>query len=183
MKFRNEKREITEEQEKELAAAIRTLATRPGEGGPASPPDTYWHNLMVRTNRGIDDATSPRALSISWAARVAIPGVVAVVCFLIGLHYYAPGEPDMRSAITQTILSLPPGIVDSLIADPSQLSESMSVADIGGDVFDVSHEQIAEYFLESGGPLTVMEAMPDIQAQEVLAVLAENRTSETRRQP
>ncbi|HMK38239.1 MAG TPA: hypothetical protein VK569_02785, partial [Bacteroidota bacterium] len=73
MKYRMEKIPLTAEAERELTSEIRQLAGSTGDGKAPGPSDAYWQNLVVKINARIDDATSAKALSISWAARVAIP--------------------------------------------------------------------------------------------------------------
>ena len=162
---------LADTEEKGLAESIRAMARQPGDTLSSSPPDAYWQNLIVRTNQRIDDVTSGKALIISWAARVAIPGVVALLSFLVGLYYYAPEQPGQRSSLTAVVLSLPIHAVDSLLADPTQVNESLSLADIGGDPFALPREQIADYFIETVKANTLMEGMTDQQVNEVLTVL------------
>ena len=172
MKFRLEKPDIVPFDEKALTDEIRGAAGAEQSGRPVS--DAYWQNLIIRTNRRIDNATSGKALSISWAARVAIPGVVAILSFYIGLHYYAPDLKGSDS-LTSVVLSLPGPEVDSLLADPSQLDPTISVADLGGNPFDIPKEQMAEYFIDHGRPSALMEAMTDDQVNEVLMTLGSRK--------
>src|SRR5512141_561288 len=98
MKFRQEPRDITESEERELVDSVRALELEGGEKGTAPPiSDAYWQNLIIRTNQRVDAAASAKAISISWAARVAIPGVVAIVSFLIALQYYVPVQIRQHS--------------------------------------------------------------------------------------
>jgi hypothetical protein len=89
----------------------------------------------VKINGKIDDATSGKALSISWAARVAIPGVVAIVSFLVGLHYFAPDASRHAPSVAEVVLALPPAAIDSLLVDPSRADPSLSAEDVATDVF------------------------------------------------
>ena len=172
MKFRLEKPNITPFDERALADEIRGAAG-PEQGG-HSVSDAYWQNLIIRTNRRIDEVTSGKALSISCAARVAIPGVVAILCFYVGLHYYAPDLKGSDS-LTSVVLSLPGAEVDSLLADPSQLDATISVADLGENPFDIPKEQMAEYFIDHGRPSALLEAMTDDQVNEVLTTLGSRK--------
>ena len=172
MKIRSGRSEDTEGEERDLAASLRGLAEAEGDSAQPAASSPYWQNLIVRTNEQIDAATSTRALSISWAARVAIPGVVAIISFFVGLHYYVPQEPNLHSTITRLILELPAQTVDSLLTEPSQVSESMSIVDLNPDVFSAPADQIAEYLIENGGASSLVESIPDKQAEELLVALS-----------
>lgn len=170
MKFRTEKPEMTNSDEQQLVDEIRLMAASELPGPEQARPDAYWQNLIVRTNKRIDDATSGVALSISWAARVAIPGVVAILSFLIGLHYYAP-EKTGESSLTAVVLSLPAATIDTLLVDPSAVSPAMNIEDVATDPFDIPREQVADYFINTGSARELMESMTDEQAHDVLAML------------
>jgi hypothetical protein len=171
MKYRMEKNPLTDEAEHELASEIRQLAGSPAGKG-SRPPDAYWQNLVVKINGKIDDATSGKALSISWAARVAIPGVVAIVSFLVGLHYYAPDASRHAPSVAEVVLALPPAAIDSLLVDPSGADASLSVEDVATDVFVFSRQQIADYFIEDGNPGAAVDGISDRETSTILAVLA-----------
>ena len=170
MKYRTDRIQITDGEEERLEAEIRALSG--GEGGRSDPPDAYWQNLVVRVNARIDRATSGRALSISWAARVAIPGVVAIVSFLIGLHYYAPDPMHHEPTVADVLMSLPPSSIDSLLADPSRVDPALTVEDVGPDVFVFSRDQIVEYFMDNGNLVDAVDGISDREANTVFAVLA-----------
>jgi hypothetical protein len=167
-----EKTPLTGEAERALASEIRQIAASTGSGETGRPPDAYWQNLIVRINGRIDEATSGKALSISWAARVAIPGVVAIISFLVGLHYYVPGASSREPTVAEVVLSLPPATMDSLLADPSRADPSLSVEDVATDVFVFSRQQIAEYFIDNGNAGAAIDGFSDREAGTVLAVLA-----------
>ena len=134
-------------------------------------PYSYWSNLLVRTNDRIDNATSVRAISISWAARVAIPGVVAILFFFIGLHYYVPDRPKSENSVTSMVNTLPQEAVDSILSDPERLGTSLSVGDVSPDIFQFSTEQISDYLLAAGGAQTVVENMSDNEVATLLSAL------------
>jgi hypothetical protein len=169
MKLRYTRTDSAGNDERPLEDEVRRLAA--GEGKPEAPPDVYWQNLLVRTNARIDDATSPRALSISWAARVAIPGVMAILSFLIGLHYYAPDVQNAGTSVAAVVRSMPSAEVDSLLSEPERTGTSFSAADFEEDVFHVPRVQIEEYIIDQARPLDVLGSMPDDQVTEVLAAL------------
>jgi hypothetical protein len=166
-----EKTPLTGEAERELTSEIRQIAGSGGGEG-SRPPDAYWQNLIVKINGRIDEATSGKALSISWAARVAIPGVVAIVSFLVGLHYYVPEVLQHEPSVADVVLSLPPATMDSLLVDPSRADPSLSVEDVATDVFVFSRQQIADYFIDNGNPGAAIDGISDREAGTVLAVLA-----------
>src|SRR5512141_244690 len=123
MKFRHERVEPSEAEEHELEASIRGMI--PPEGDVAgAPPPVYWQNLIVRTNERIDHETSGKTLSIHWALRVAMPGVLAIISFFIGMHYYAPEKPEAEESLAAVILSLPGQTVDSLLVNPPPAASS-----------------------------------------------------------
>lgn len=172
MKFRQTTPPIEERAEEELEGNIRELA------GDAPPPDAavptgaYWATLLVRTNERIDEASSGKALTISWAARVAFPGVLAILSFLIGLQYYAPHKPGKEPSLQAVVLSLPGQAVDTLIVDPSQVGVTMAAAEIGIDPFEITGGEIAEYLVSEGVVNEAAALFSDDQMAEVLALLS-----------
>jgi len=168
---RHEKRLIADEAERVLEAEVRRRDAAQGPSGTGGPPDHYWQNLPVRVNERIDRATSGKALSISWAARVAIPGAVAIMSFLVGLHYYVPEPPASEVTVTTVVLSLPNTAIDSILADPGRVDPSLSIAEAGPDVFDVSREQIADYLVASGNTTAAVEGLTEKETGKLLAAL------------
>jgi len=142
-----------------------------GDPSPLPPSPSYWSTLLVRTNQRIDEATSPKALTISWAARVAIPGVVAILSFFIGLHYFIPMGAQNAAPLNAIVTALPERTLDTLLSDPSWLGSSLSAADLGVDPFEMPKEQLAEYMISSANVGTVSEAFSDDQVTEVLTIL------------
>jgi hypothetical protein len=169
MKFKPEKDRVTDEEARILENDVRRLDASSTDV-PDQPP-VYWQNLIVRTNARIDAASSGKALSISWAARVAIPGVVAIVSFLVGLHYYVPEPAGDDTTVETVVLSLPASSLDSMMSDPSRVDPALSVADVGSDLFDLSSEQITDYLIVHGAASTAVEALSDSEKTELLAVL------------
>ncbi|MEW6510066.1 MAG: hypothetical protein AB1428_03820 [Bacteroidota bacterium] len=173
MKFRQDKHTIGEDEERSLRDDVRRLAGT--ERPPQDPPDAYWQNLLIRSNARIDAASSGRALSISWALRVALPGVIAIVSFLIGLHYYVPEVPKEDFSVAAVVLSLPAATIDSLLVDPSPVDPSLSVAELGVDLFDLSRDQIVDYLLTAGNASAAVEGLTEGERSELLAALGTNR--------
>ena len=171
MKHRTEKNLLTDEAERELTSEVRLRAGADGDGM-RRPPDPYWQNLIIRVNKRIDEATSGKALSISWAGRVAIPGVVAIVSFLVGLHYIAPDASRREPSVADVVLALPPAAIDSLLIDPSSADPSLSVEDVATDVFVFSGQQIAEYFIDNGNSGDAIDGIPERDANMVLTALS-----------
>lgn len=171
MKFRQNTPLPDEAAELELEASVRQLAVRTGEAEPAGPPDTYWQNLIVRTNVGIDGASSGKALTLSWAARVAIPGVVAIVSFLIGLKYYAPEQRGSEPSLKSVVLALPDGVIDSLQTSRAVSDRLADIAEAGIDIFEVSTEDVRLYFVQEGQLSDAASSLDDQQVTEVLALL------------
>jgi hypothetical protein len=170
MKFRHEKIGITDAEERELERAVRAMSGAEQEP-PTAPPEAYWQNQIIRSNQRIDHATSGKALSINWAFRVAIPGVVAVLSFVIGLHYYVPEKPRQTESVSEVLLSLPTQAVDSLLAGNAAIDASVSVADVGADIFRFSQAQIADYLITRGAAETLMEGLSDQQVGDLVSAL------------
>lgn len=175
MKLRNSKPSVDEGAADDLVREIRQLSA--GESHPPALPPAYWQNLIVRTNQRIDKATSPRALTISWAARVAIPGVVAILSFLVGLQYLVPMHGHEVSPLKAVVMSMGDRAVDTLLSDPSRTGASFSLAELGVDPFAMPKEELAEYLIASANVGTVTETLNDEQITDVLTILG-TRTSD-----
>jgi hypothetical protein len=169
MKLRQQKIEMTDQSEREEAEIVRHLAREAGEAEPA-PSNTYFATLIARTNERLDYVTSGKALSISWLARVAIPGVVAILFFFIGLHYYNPETGGGSHSLVEEMKTLSSADLDSLIVE-SASENSLPNADLHSDLFQVSNEQLAEFYITSESPLAVLELLPEQQQKEVAAIL------------
>ncbi len=131
------------------------------------PSDPYWQNLLVRTNRRIDEVSGVKALSISWALRVAIPGVVAIVFFLIGLHYYAPQRQEKETSIEAVVLSLPTEAQDSLLTT-LPFDDRLSAVSSDQRLFEPTQEQIAAYMMDNGSTEVLVQTLTDSQFDELL---------------
>jgi hypothetical protein len=158
-----------------LHALINPQEIRPGRD------DAYWQNLLVRTNRRIDDVTSGKALSISWALRVAIPGVIAIISFLIGLHYYVPERASKGTSVEAVVLALPAETQDSLLAT-LPLNDRLAALSSYGDYFDLSREQIAGYMIDNGTTGTLLETLTEDQVEKLLISLGENHIEQSKQE-
>jgi len=175
MKLRLTTPRVDEAAERELQESVRELSSRDGSRG-EDVPDAYWQNLIVRTNRKIDEVSSGKAITISWAARVAIPGVVALLSFLVGLYYYTPELMERGKALADVVVALPSGAADSLFEDyPLDRSVALEVVEEG--MLDVSTDQMRDYFIEEGGMTSVLEALTDEEVSEVLTLLESSTNS------
>jgi hypothetical protein len=168
MKFRLDKGSPSETDVSALASEVRALdATPPESSRAASPPDPYWQNLPVRVNKRIDEATSGVALSISWAARVAIPGVMVILSFLLALQYYVP-KPQGVDSLGGVVSAMQATVLDSLFVMADHQDEGMLAEVVTGDLMAVTRTQAADYLLSSGASTAVMESLSDEQLQEVI---------------
>ena len=163
--------QLPSEQDEQRAVEELRLHLGDSEKSSVDLPATYWANMIVRTNQKIDSATSGKALSISWAARVAIPGVVALVFFFIGLHYYGPDLPVREGSVASLVNTLPAATVDSILVNPERLDANLSEENISGDIFQFSPDQISEYLVARGNVQTAVNAMSDSDMVALLAVL------------
>jgi hypothetical protein len=161
--------ETSDDQIAELERDVRRLSSSITPS--AGPSDAYWQNLSVRINERIDQATSGRALSLAWAARVALPGVIAVVGVLTALHYYVPESPSAGTPVASVLASLPDRDLDSLLLYPSRLEPELSVEELAGDVFVFSREQCADYLVASGNSSEAVEELSPAEAGVLLASL------------
>lgn len=166
-----------EEDERKAEESLRALLpAQPAPGTPALPAE-YWSNLLVRSNRRIDEAASGKAISISWAWRVAIPGVAAIIAFLVAVRYYAPEPSAVEGDLAQAIAALPAETIDSLVAAQAAfLLEGAQPAASGGE-FDLTREQIAEYLINSGASGTLLESLSEEEVGDVLRSLSVSHKS------
>ncbi len=170
MKLRRQTIDIPDDLERSAEEAVRLLDDTKSVRAPS---ETYFANLLVRTNERLDRATSGVALSLSWLARVAVPGVVAIIFFFIGLHYYAPEKP--RSSVVEVVNALAPAALDSLLVEAS--SDDAVAPLVQPSLFDVSSDQLAEFYLETGSPAAVLEQLPEQELARVAAILEARSTN------
>jgi len=168
MKFRKTVAELERTAESELEDRIRDASR--GGGAPEIPRE-FWNSLRVRTNERIDRATSGKAITLSWAARVAIPGVVALVSFLIGLHYYAPLPTPSVGPLTSLIKELPAQEVDSLLWSSASVGDSVDAEIVNATVFDASSDEIAAYLLDAGSTAGVSDFLNENDVDQILQLM------------
>jgi len=137
----------------------------------SAPPLSYWSNLTARTNQRLDEVTSGKALSISWAARVAIPGVVAIICFFIGLHYYVPERPSDQASLLEMVDSLPVEARDSLFLQVLGLAAKSGLPMTYEEGNALRGDDITEYLLEKDRSSAVLETMSEEQVDGLLDLL------------
>lgn len=135
------------------------------------PAGTYWANLLVQTNRRIDERTSGKAISRSWAARVAIPGVVAIISFFVALHYYTPDVPRPSMLVGPILTSFSDNELDSLLTAGDLYGTMVADPAIGSQLFAVAADQAADYLLSHGRESAVLDVFSDNQVDELLAAL------------
>lgn len=141
---------------------------------PSRLPDPVRSAMLVRTNERIDRATSGRALSLSWAVRVAVPGVVAIIAFFVGLHYYGTPASREPGGMVPFLSDLTDGALDSLM-ELHAVIDSTALADHAGDgLFDIPGDLAADYLLATD-PDLVAETLDEQQVQQVLTALTTDR--------
>jgi hypothetical protein len=168
MKWRWGEKAAPEEEERALEEEIRRQLALLPPGQDDRLPDAYWHNLIIRMNRRIDDASGARAISVSWAARVAIPGVIAILSFLIGLRYFVPEQDPMQHSLADAVMSLPTQVVDSLVAASP---ESLSTGELGTHMLELSDELAHAYRLEHAASSELIAELSEKEVGEVLTTL------------
>ncbi len=164
------RQEIGDHEEQQAADSLRALLRERNVPPVAQPDPAFFSRLIVQTNQQIDGMTSGKAISLSWAARVAIPGVVAIISFFIALYYYTPPQPAGDNSMVPMLGALSTETIDSLLVENSSLTD-VSFAVLGVDVFDVSGDEAVEYLIASGNMADVMETMDTQQMDQVLTIL------------
>lgn len=165
MKFRKTVAELERAAERELEDQIR--AENRGGGLPEVPRE-FWSSLRVRTNERIDLASSGRAITLSWAARVAIPGVVALLSFLVGLHYYAPLPSSASSSLAGVLDEFPPQAIDSLMWSYATGGDSIDADIVYPAVFEAESDEIATYLVDAGTTVDVSEFLDEQDVDRIL---------------
>ena len=132
----------------------------------------YWQNLLVRTNARIDEVASGRAISLSWALRVALPGAVAILFFFIGLHYYTPESGPAEVSVHEYVSGFPEASRDSLY-DYLLGDQTLNIVPTGlyGEAYSPDGDDVEQYFLSLGETNTLLEEMSDEQLNELIGLL------------
>lgn len=171
MKFLTPKPDISDEDERRATDALTAALRERGYAGPGTLPDPLRNAMLVRTNERIDRLSSGRALSLSWAARVAIPGVVAIIAFFTALQYYGTPQPHRGNEVAPLLTGLADTQMDSLFEVTGVGDSAAVVAAAGAGLFDVSSDGAADYLLQNDRSVLVLESMTDAEVDEVLATL------------
>ena len=163
---------VKDEQEQQAVEELRQALRQADLPPDHVPSETYWSNLLVRTNERIDHATSGKAISLSWAARVALPGVITIIFFFAALrYYYEPGQSGSNASLVSVVAALPGGVIDSLAVEGTSSGFSVPAAGLDQSFMEPSVDQLADYLVASGNVGVALEAMEDEQIREVLTTL------------
>jgi hypothetical protein len=166
MKFRPRGTPVhSEAEERQSVDELNRIVGRLPQRDGADLPPSYWSGLIVHTNARIDDVSSAKALSISWALRVAVPGVTAILFFFIGLHYYVPEPAVPQHSVAALVSTLPDHTLDSMLVAPAISLESPSG---GMDMFQFSPDQVAEYLLAAGHVESALGELSDADIAQLL---------------
>lgn len=168
--MKRKKQDFTDRDEQQAVDALRVLLEEKGAAQQSGRDPAFFGRLLARTNDRIDAAASGKAISFSWAARVAIPGVVAIISFFIGLYYYTPPSPRENNPLLPVLSALPDETIDSLMIHHPAFADAALVP-AGNDLFDVSGDEAADYLISSGSSLDAVETMNEEQVEQVLAIL------------
>ncbi len=168
MRLRIERTKVTDADEEALERSVRALS---GDGNETAPPQAFWSRQIVDVNRRIDESTSGVAISLSWAARVAIPGIVAILSFLIGLKYYAP-EHRAAESLRQATSALAPATVESLYVASIGTVDTAVVNDVDASILAFNNDQAEEFYVENAGATALVEDLSDQELHQVLAALS-----------
>lgn len=161
---------ITDAQEREEVERLNALLKERGAAASQSPPPSYWSAMLVQVNQRIDHLSSGKAISISWAARVAIPGVVAIISFFVGLHYYRqPEQVESDGTLTAVIQSLSADDLDALLMD-----DALPI-DPASDVLDIASYDVSDYFITSAGEATLVESLTESELNDLMLALGSQR--------
>jgi len=167
MRLKQTKSAQSEAEEQRLAEELTSLVQQDHTHEDDPAPD-YWRDLHARTNRTLDEAASGKAISISWAARVAIPGVVAIIFFFIGLHYYVPERAPASSSVKEMILALGLEEQDSLVVEMIRSGAFAVDAAFYDDVFTQSTDETVRYLVAAGWTNSLVATLSDDEAEFLL---------------
>jgi hypothetical protein len=160
-----------------LTEAERTLRQLLSRTEQPSDPPGYWQDLVFRTNRRIDRVSSGKSISISWAARVALPGALAILFFFIGLHYYVPENTAVPISVTDLADGIHGTARDSLLAyllDHAEIPDSLWVG-----VLQPTEKEMQEYLAATGHTSTLLELLTEDESRELVNVLQKRIKTKT----
>ncbi len=165
-----------EPEEKQAEERLKSLLSR--TEGTGEPAPGYWQNLIARTNRRIDTVSSGKGISISWAARVALPGAIAILFFFIGLHYYVPERGPSQISVSEIVAGMPEASQDSLVThllERSQMTDSSTV--VYENLLDPSEGDMEQYLVSVGSTSVLLQLLSEDQIDEILSILRHNKES------
>ena len=161
----------SKEEERNAEQSLKDLIDQEQEEY-SEPGEQYWQNLLVRTNEGIDEVSSGKAISMSWAARVAIPGAISILFFFIGLHYYVPDNEPAQMSVKELVLSLSEGTQDLIAGELlDELEDGPAGLDFYPDPASSVGDEAAEYLMTTGNTSLVLEMLTDSQVEELMGLL------------
>ncbi|MGA9116353.1 MAG: hypothetical protein WB626_06225 [Bacteroidota bacterium] len=170
MIFRSRDNGVTDEEERRATEALRALVSGAVSSLPEPPSGEYWVSLPLRVNRRIDELTSGKALSVSWALRVAAPGIVAVVSFLIGLSYYAPPSTrDSGSSLPRLVASFGDEELEAVAEDFAPYLAGFETDT--EETLSLSAGAAEEYLIGRADLTGLVDALSERETEEILAVL------------
>jgi len=155
-----------DQEEKQAEDRLKSLIS-PTESR-QEPASEYWPDLISRTNRRVDAVSSGRSISISWAARVALPGAIAILFFFIGLHYYVPEKGPSEISVTEIVSGMPAASQDSLVLYFLERSEIKVVDET---LLNPSEEDIENYLASGENPSSLLRTLPENEVNEILMIL------------
>jgi len=163
-----------ESEEKQAVEHLKSLLSRT-DRTEKEPGIGYWENLTNRMNRGIDAVSSGKGISISWAARVALPGAIAILFFFIGLHYYVPERGPAQISVSEIVSGMPVASQDSLfthLLERSELTDSNTA--IYENLLDPSEADMEQYLVSMGSSSVLLQLLSEDQVNEILSILRHN---------
>jgi len=138
----------------------------------------YWQNLIVLTNGRIDGVASGKAISLSWVARVALPGAIAILFFFIGLHYYTPEAIRPQVSVSDLVTGFSESSQDSLYAYlVTTGSDPLPASGLYGDSYDPDAVDVEQYVLSSGNTEILIESLSEEQLQDLVSILQSDHTN------
>ena len=110
-----------------------------------------------------------------WAARVAIPGVVAVVSFMIALYYYVPERPASEGSLASVMMTLEAEVLDSMLVEEPGMGQPLSLAVVYSDLAHLPSEDIQEYLIATGRMTALMQTLSEDQVNDLVTRLSAHK--------